>query len=104
MKKSEIFQMVLSVVTDCTEVSEDIIRSNSRAEDAVAARCLLAVYCVEYGLSHKHIQEFLHLRSHSSIRFYLNMYAARKQTDKHFRHIAACVGHELDKTMPPMGQ
>lgn len=103
MKKSEIFKSVLETVSECTEVDAAEICSNVRTDDVVVARCLVAVCCADYGLSHKHIQEYLHLRSHSSIRYYLNMYESRRQTDKHFRHIAACIGHELDKSMPATG-
>lgn len=43
MKKSEIFQIVLDIVSDCTEISKEKILSNSRIAEVVDARCI-AVY------------------------------------------------------------
>lgn len=99
MKKTEIFQTILKVVSSCMELSIDDILAGKRQEDIVIARCLITIYGKNYNLSNKNLQDYLHLKSHTSICYYKQMYADRNKSDKYFRNTAMFVGQELVKTM-----
>ncbi len=51
MKKSELFALVLSTVSNVTEVSEEDILSKSHKEDLVEARMLVLYFCRKNGLT-----------------------------------------------------
>ena len=104
MKKSEIFQIILEVVCRCTEVSPDLVMSGSRQEEAVLARCLVAAYGMENGLTNKCLQEFLNLKSHSSVCYAQSKYTERMRTDRRFRSIANYVGREMVAALSASGQ
>lgn len=104
MKRSEIFNTILDVVCQCTEVSSSLVLSGSRQEDAVIARCLVAGYGLEYGLTNKSLREFLHLKSHSSVCYALQQYDERKRTSRHFRCMDSYVGRELVAAWSLAGQ
>ncbi len=99
MKKSEIFLTILKVVSSCMELSIDDILTGKRNEDIVIARCLITIYGKNYNLSNKNLQDFLNLKSHTSICYYTQMYAERNQNDRYFRNTSMFVGQELVKTM-----
>lgn len=103
MKKSEIFQTILEVVCDCMELTPNVVLSSDRTDDAVMARCMIASFGKDFGLSNKHLQQFLHFKSHSSVGYLLRTYAQRKACDRHFRFYASTAAHELDKTMAKLG-
>lgn len=50
MKKSELFALILSIISDVTEISENDILSKSFKEDIVEARMLLIYFCHKEGL------------------------------------------------------
>lgn len=50
MKKSELFAHILSIVSDITEISSDVILSSSRSEEVVDARILVVYFCFRKGL------------------------------------------------------
>ena len=50
MKKSELFALILSIVSDVTEITAQEILSKSIAEEIVEARMLLIHFCFREGL------------------------------------------------------
>ena len=103
MKRSEIFSIILDVVCGCIEVDPSEVLNPNRKEDAVMAKSLIATYCIDYGMRVHHIQEYLHFKSHTSVRYLLDMYEQRKKVDRHYRFFANTTAHELDKTMAQYG-
>lgn len=59
MKKSEIFALVLSSVSEVTELSSETILSKSHREDIAQARMLLVFFCYEKGLYPSQIAGFV---------------------------------------------
>lgn len=52
MKKSEIFDAIMSIVTDVCEVTEaEILNTFKRTQDIVDARVFVVYYCRQAGLS-----------------------------------------------------
>lgn len=81
MTKSEIFAKILSAVSSETEVSEDVILSNSKASEAVDARILLIKLLSEAGM-YPCVIARLTGRTAAGIRYLLNSYECRKGIDK----------------------
>mgnify|MGYP003300987212 CR=1 FL=1 len=57
MKKSELFALVLSIVSDVTEIPVESILSKSHKEDVVEARMLTLHFCRKSGLTPSSISE-----------------------------------------------
>ena len=104
MKKSEIFAKVVEIVSDCTEVSVEWIMSDRRQEDVVMARCLVIYYGRWFGLTVKHLQEYLNYDSSYSVRYMLKSYDERVKNDRYFRSVALYTGQEISKRMPKSEQ
>ena len=45
MRKSELFALILSIVSDITEISKEDIMSKCHKEDVVEARLLVIYFC-----------------------------------------------------------
>lgn len=71
MKKSELFALILSIVSDVTEISENDILSKSFKEDIVEARMLLIHFCYKEGLLPAKIAELSGF-SHRCINKYIS--------------------------------
>lgn len=99
MKRNELLNTILLVVCDCMELEADDVLSSNRSEELVTARCLVVSLGKDYGVSNKHLQKFLHFKSHNSIGYMLRSYSERKQYDRHFRFYANSASHEMDKIM-----
>ena len=99
MKKSEIFNEILSTVCACAEVKEEEVLSSSRIEDVSSARCAIVGLCKEYGLSNKLIQEKLHFHSHGSVCYHHRQFVSLSESSRPFRFLLSSVRHELDKTL-----
>lgn len=57
MRKSELFALILSIVSDVTEMPSESILSRSHREDVVEARMLLIYFCRKMGLLPSKIAE-----------------------------------------------
>ena len=71
MKKSELFALILSIVSEVTEIPECDILSKSIKEDIVEARMLLIYFCHKEGLLPARIAELSNL-SHRCINKYIS--------------------------------
>ena len=81
MCKSEIFAKIINAVSIETEVSEDLILSNSKAMEVVDARSILAKLLQESGFYPMQIARFMQ-KTPASIRFLLTNYENRKNANK----------------------
>lgn len=100
MKKSEIFNEILSVVCACSEISEAaVLCAENKTEEVSVARSAIVWLSNEYHLSAKQLQGFMHLRSHSSVYYHRNQFHALSESSRPFRFLLSSVRHELDKTM-----
>ena len=95
MKKSEIFQMVLSAVSEQTEIQPTDILSFARTEELIDARCMVVYFCKMLGLTTTYLQEQMHRQSSNSIQHLYNMYATRRQYNRFFAHNSLIVERQL---------
>lgn len=59
MCKSRIFNEILQIVSEETEVPSDCILSNKKDEDTVDARYILVYFLSKNGISHASIAKFI---------------------------------------------
>lgn len=104
MKKSEIFQEILSVVCDFAEVKEADVLSSKRTEDVTYARCAIIGIAKEYDITNAQVQSFLNFRSHGSVCYHRRQFNILSNTSRPFRYLLSSVRHELDKTLSKVGQ
>ena len=102
MKKSEIFKEILSIVCDCAELKEcDVLNPRNRTSDVSIARCAIIGLSLEYGLTPKQTQEYMCLKSHSSVGYNSSQFDLLSKSNRPFKFLLSSVCHELDKTLPP---
>lgn len=104
MKKSEIFQKVLSVVSEHTETSQELILSTSRKTETVDARSIAIYYWKRYGLQTDYLMQKLNRNCHNSIQYLYNQYYSRQKTNRQLRHLCQTIGQELDNLLPNVCQ
>lgn len=97
MKKSEIFQIVLDIVSDCTEISKEKILSNSRIAEVVDARCIAVYWLRQSRMTSRNIMECFGFKSHGSVCYNISQYSARLTTDNYFRSNALYIGEQVIK-------
>lgn len=66
MRKSELFALILSIVSDITEISKEDIMSKSHKEDVVEARLLVIYFCRKEGLLPSRIAQLMGM-SHRNV-------------------------------------
>lgn len=104
MKKSEIFEKVLLVVSEQTEVSEERILSTERTNEVADARCIAIFFWKKYGLDTAYLMQQMNRQHHNSVQHLYNQYADRQQSNRYFRYQSTSVGQQLAKTLPISGQ
>lgn len=95
MKKSEIFEKVLSVVSEQMELSSERILSTGRTEEEVDARCLFVYSCKKMGLSNEYLKNVMKRKSTNCIQHLYNNYAIRKEVNRFFAHNASIIEKQL---------
>ena len=98
MKKSEILQKVLEIVSECTEITEEQILSDCRQADVVDARCMTVYWLRQTGITARNIMQWFAFKSHSSVCYHTAQYSARIKTDNYFRSIALFIGEQIIKS------
>lgn len=66
MRKSELFALILSIVSDITEISKEDIMSKCHKEDVVEARLLVIYFCRKEGLLPSRIAQLMGM-SHRNV-------------------------------------
>ncbi len=100
MKKQEIFEKVLSVVSDQTEVSKESILSTERTNEVVDARCMAIYFWKKYGLDTTYLMQQMKRRYHNSIMHLYNQYSDRQRTNRYFCCQSATIGQQLANSLP----
>jgi hypothetical protein len=72
--KSELFAKILSVVAETTELSTEIILSQSKTEECVAARALFVHFCCVKGVPTCAIRDYLGRKRNDCITHYHSTY------------------------------
>ncbi len=98
MKKSEIFNNVIEIVSNCTEISTKDIVSSCRRADIVDARCIAIHWLFTKGFTIYNIKELFSFQSHNSVRHNITIYNNRYKTDGYFRDLAQSVANKLSIT------
>ncbi len=99
MKRSEIFQKVLTIVSEHTEISEERILSIGRKNEEVDARSIAIHYWKQYGLDTLYIMQKMNRKYHNSVMHLYNMYEIRRSTNRYFRTTSSIIGQEIAKNM-----
>lgn len=103
MKPSEIFQKVLSVVAEHTEISEAQILSTCRTYEVVDARCIAIHYWKQYGLETTYLMQQLNRKHHNSILHLYNLFNDRQKASRYFRTQVTIIGQQLANELPTSG-
>lgn len=93
--KSELFAKILSVVAETTELSTEIILSQSKTEECVAARALFVHFCCKYGVPTCAIKDYLGRKRNDCITHANSAYYAFRKSSIYFRDLADMVERKL---------
>lgn len=81
--KTQIFSILLDIVSQECEVTKEDILSNKKTEEVVDARTILVYFCKDYGLHNAEIAQFLNRKKTDTICEYIEKYTIfRKQSAK----------------------
>ena len=100
MKKSEIFQNVLTIVSVQADTSKEQILSVSRNSEYVDARCIAIYYWKHYGLETTYIMRRLNRKHHNSIHYLYNQYSDRLKNNRPFRHLSTLYKQVMQTSSP----
>lgn len=63
----KIFNTIMDVVSEATEVSQEVILSRTKTEDAVEARTIVIYLARKFGLPNSYIQKKFNRKSRESV-------------------------------------
>lgn len=93
--KSELFAKILSVVAETTELSTEIILSQSKTEECVAARALFVHFCCVKGVPTCAIKDYLGRKRNDCITHANSAYYAFHKSSLYFRDLADMIERKL---------
>ncbi len=99
MIKSQILGLILDIVSECSEIDREQIRSTSRVTEVIYARTLFVWYCNDYGICINDIARFLSRKRTATIYTYLANYHIYKQSSVTFRLFARHISEKLAVTL-----
>ena len=99
MKKKEIFEKIISIVSEQTDISTEMILSCNRTEDVLDARSLVVYYCIKHGLGNRFIQEQFKRKGHSFPNRMYDICIEQQQHNRYFANIMYAVVKQLESEL-----
>lgn len=95
MKKGDIYQRLLELVSECTEIPKEQIVSDCRIAEVVDARCVFVYWLKQAGFSARLIMQLCGFKSKSTICYHSSIYNERIKNNKFFRNQALYIGKQV---------
>ncbi len=100
--KTEIFDKIVGLVAETTELKKECILSSCKTEDLVAARCLFVHFCATNGIPAVSIAEYINRKKPNSVNNYLASYESYYKSSPYFRAMERKIAKKLPETCPEL--
>lgn len=100
--KTEIFDKIVELVAETTELKKECILSSRKTEDLVAARCLFVHFCAINGIPSVSIAEYINRKKSNSVNNYLASYDAFYKSSPYFRGMRNSIAKKLPNVCPEL--
>lgn len=100
--KTEIFDKIVNLVAETTELKKECILSSCKTEDLVVARCLFVHFCATSGMPSISIAEYMNRKKPNSINNYLASYESYYKSSSYFRAMERQIAQKLPETCPEL--
>lgn len=100
--KTEIFDKIVELVAETTELRKECILSSCKTEDLVAARCLFVHFCAVNGIPSKSIAEYINRKKSNSVNNYLSSYDSFYKSSPFFRSMRNKIANKLPSVCPQL--
>lgn len=100
--KTEIFDKIVNLVAETTELKKECILSSCKTEDLVAARCLFVHFCAASGIPTISIAEYMKRKKPTCISNYLASYESFYKSSPFFRSMRNSIAKKLPEVCPEL--
>lgn len=98
--KTEIFDKIVELVAETTELKKECILSSCKTEDLVAARCLFVHFCAASGIPTISIAGYMKRKKPTCINNYLASYDSFYKSSIYFRVMRNNIAKKLPEVCP----
>ena len=100
--KTEIFDKIVNLVAETTELKKECILSSCKTEDLVAARCLFIHFCAINGIPSISIAKYINRKKSNSVNNYLASYDSFYKSSPYFRSMRNSIAKKLPEVCPEL--
>ena len=100
--KTEIFDKIVNLVAETTELKKECILSSCKTEDLVAARCLFVHFCAASGIPTISIAEYMKRKKPTCVNNYLASYESFYKSSPFFRSMRNTIAKKLPEVCPEL--
>ena len=100
--KTEIFDKIVGLVAETTELKKECILSSCKTEDLVAARCLFVHFCAASGMPTVSIADYMKRKKQTCVNNYLASYDSFYKSSPYFRCMRNSIAKKLPEVCPEL--